>query len=60
MPVGKARSSAPPYEPPTFPEFCAHWKVTSEEWEQLAWHLAIFRARKTYLALRIFMGGVLR
>lgn len=36
----------------TFDELCRSLKVTATERDQLAWHLAMFRARKTYEELR--------
>lgn len=36
----------------TFDELCRDVHCTPEERDQLAWHLAMFRARKTYEKLR--------
>lgn len=36
----------------SFDELCRSFRVTADERERLAWHLAQFRAHKTYLELK--------
>jgi len=36
----------------SFDDFCAGAKCTAEERDKLAWHLAMFRARRTYEELK--------
>lgn len=63
MPGGKARelSLAQPHEPMTFDELILTFRCTESERDELAWFLAMFRARRTYEALRKGIGvGVLR
>lgn len=36
----------------TFDDFCATFRVTPAERDRLAWHLAMFRARRTYEMLK--------
>lgn len=40
------------FAPDTFDRFCAQANVTPAERDALAWHLAMFRCRKTYEALK--------
>lgn len=37
----------------TFAEFCQEMHVTAAERDALAWHLAMYRARRTWEALRV-------
>ncbi|MEH3121144.1 MAG: hypothetical protein PGN16_04055 [Sphingomonas phyllosphaerae] len=41
----------------SFDELCSQFHATAEERDALAWHLAMFRARKTYDALRAVEKG---